>query len=312
MHYYNEIDKTVVAWLRNLIGVGLLPEGDVDERSIRDVQASDLKGYTQCHFFAGIGGWPLALALAGWPTTRPVWTGSCPCQPFSTAGRQGGEADKRHLWPEFKRLIAECQPATVFGEQVASKAGRAWLSGVRVDLEALAYGVGASDLCAASVGAPHIRQRLYWVAHSYGVASPSHARDYGEVRSVSEAQCQPEHSASISGRGSTPSGVGHAQCSGLMDTTLRNGEHDAEGRSEWDAPLNQREPSQGRGDVSPWADSISIPFLDGKWRRTQPGVKPLAHGVPGRVGKLRAYGNAIVPQVAAEFITAYMEVMPIS
>ena len=357
MHYYNEIDKTAVAWLRNLIGVGLLPEGDVDERSIRDVQASDLKGYTQCHFFAGIGGWPLALALAGWPTTRPVWPGSCPCQPFSNAGRQTGTDDPRHLWPEFQRLIAECQPATVFGEQVASKAGRSWLSGVRTDLEALAYGVGASDLCAASVGAPHIRQRLYWVAHSisepvraeprgvggtattepsqgvqrqrtgsyaghsstpsgvahsYGVASPSHARDYGEVRSVSEAQCQPEHSASISGRGSTPSGVGHAQCSGLMDTTLRNGEHDAGGRSEWDAPLNQREPSQGRGDVSPWADSISIPFLDGKWRRTQPGVKPLAHGVPGRVGKLRAYGNAIVPQVAAEFITAYMEVMPIS
>jgi DNA (cytosine-5)-methyltransferase 1 len=264
VHYYNEIDKTAVAWLRNLIGAGLLPEGDVDERSITEVQASDLRGYTQCHFFAGIGGWSLALALAGWPSTRPVWTGSCPCQPFSTAGRHTGEADKRHLFPEFRRLIEECRPPVVFGEQVASRAGRAWLSRVRTDLEALAYGVGASDLCAASIGAPHIRQRLYWVADT--------------------------------------------QCSGLMDATPHNGEHVAEGRPQWDAPHDQREPSQGRGHESPWADSITIPCLDGKGRRTQPRIRPLADGVPGRVGQLRAYGNAIVPQVAAEFIMAYMEV----
>ncbi|MDY6910774.1 MAG: DNA cytosine methyltransferase [Chloroflexota bacterium] len=147
-----------------MINGGLIPPGDVDERSIADVTGSDLKGYTQCHFFAGIGGWPYALQLAGWDATRPVWTGSCPCQPFSVAGTGKGHEDKRHLWPEFARLICECEPPTVFGEQVASKLGREWLAGVRLDLEAMGYAVGAADLCAASIGAPHIRQRLWWCA----------------------------------------------------------------------------------------------------------------------------------------------------
>jgi len=64
--YYNEIDPYAAKWLRALIAGGLIPKGDVDERSILDVRAADLAGYDQCHFFAGIGGWPYALALAGW------------------------------------------------------------------------------------------------------------------------------------------------------------------------------------------------------------------------------------------------------
>lgn len=90
--YYNEIDRGAAAWLRELIGAGLIADGDVDERSIADVKPGDLRGYTQCHFFAGIGGWSLALRLAGWDDARPVWTGSCPCQPFSCAGRHKGAA----------------------------------------------------------------------------------------------------------------------------------------------------------------------------------------------------------------------------
>ncbi len=166
MNYYNEHDPRAAAWLRELINAGEIPEGLVDERSIVDVQPDDLAGYIQCHFFAGIGGWPLALKLAGWPAERHVWTGSCPCQPFSTAGKGLGEKDERHLWPEFLRLIAQRNPAIVFGEQVASAAGRLWLNGVQVDLEALAFEVGASDLCAAGVGSPQIRQRLFWIGVS--------------------------------------------------------------------------------------------------------------------------------------------------
>lgn len=115
--YYNEHDKFAAAWLRELIKEGLIADGDVDERDIQDVQAADLAGYAQCHFFAGIGGWSYALRLAGWPDNRPVWTGSCPCQPFSQAGRGCGETDERHLWPVWFPLIAELKPATVFGEQ---------------------------------------------------------------------------------------------------------------------------------------------------------------------------------------------------
>ena len=152
--YYNEFDPFAAEWLRNLIAAGLLPAGDVDDRSILDVRADDLVGYSDAHFFAGIGGWPLALRLAGFPDGTGVWTGSCPCQPLSSAGQRKGHADERHLWPAFQSLIAERGPAVVFGEQVASADGREWMSAVRADLEGMGYACGAADLCAAGIGAP--------------------------------------------------------------------------------------------------------------------------------------------------------------
>lgn len=165
MNYYNENDRHAAAWLRELINQKQIPKGEVDERSITEVKASDLTGFTQFHFFAGIGGWSYALRLAEWSEDRQVWTGSCPCQPLSCAGQRKGHADERHLWPAFYALIAECKPSVVFGEQVASKDGREWLAGVRADLEGAGYALGCADLCAASVSAPHRRQRLYWVAN---------------------------------------------------------------------------------------------------------------------------------------------------
>ena len=237
--YYNEIDPFAAQWLRNLIAAGHIAPGDVDERSIEEVSADDLKGYTQCHFFAGIGGWSYAARLAGWPDDQPMWTGSCPCQPFSTAGKRKGTDDERHLWPVFFELIRQCSPSIVFGEQVASRLGREWFAGVRADLETLAYAVGGADLCAASVGAPHIRQRLWWVA------------DSASKRLEGSAQAR-----------TTP----------------------------WTAP----------GSI------VRIPCADGKARRIESSIKPLVDGVPARVGRLRAYGNAIVPQVATEFIKAVM------
>lgn len=164
--YYNEIDPYAAQWLRNLITAGHIAPGDVDERSIADVQPSELVRYTQCHFFAGIGIWSYALRCAGWPDDRPVWTGSCPCQPFSSAGSAGGFDDGRHLWPHWARLIGERKPSVVFGEQVASRDGLAWLDFVCADMEAAGYAIGALDTCAAGYGAPHIRQRLYFVADS--------------------------------------------------------------------------------------------------------------------------------------------------
>lgn len=164
--YYNEIDPYAAQWLRNLIAAGHIAPGDVDERSIQDVHPDDLKHYTQCHFFAGIGVWSLALRRAGWPDARPVWTGSCPCQPFSAAGAGAGFDDERHLWPAFHWLIRERRPAVVFGEQVASKNAEPWLDLVQADLEAMAYAFGAIPFPAAGVGAPHIRDRTYWVANS--------------------------------------------------------------------------------------------------------------------------------------------------
>ncbi|MDE2103173.1 MAG: DNA cytosine methyltransferase [Patescibacteria group bacterium] len=162
--YYNEIDLFCAEWLYNLQRENLIAPGDIDTRPIQDVRPSDLKGYTQHHFFAGIGGWSYALRQAHWPDHREVWTGSCPCQPFSLAGKRGGFADDRHLWPCWRYLIAVGRPAIVLGEQVASASQ--WLRLVRSDLETLGYAVGAMPIEAASAGADHKRDRFWIVANN--------------------------------------------------------------------------------------------------------------------------------------------------
>jgi len=182
--YYNEIDPYAARWLENLMEAGLIAPGIVDQRSIVEVKASDLVGFDQCHFFAGLGLWSLALRWAGVPDSANVWTGSCPCQPFSSAGKGEGKNDERHLWPHFARLIKEHHPATVFGEQVASKKGLEWFDHVSGDLENQNYAVGSSDLCSAGVGLPHIRQRLYWVAHSLWYVEPWEESCDGQARRV--------------------------------------------------------------------------------------------------------------------------------
>ena len=118
--YYNEIDPFAAQWLRELIKQGHIADGVVDERSIEDVRPEELTAFSQCHFFAGIGVWSYALRQAGVPDDYRLWTGSAPCQPFSTAGKRKGSADERHLWPAFHRLIQACRPEIVMGEQVAS------------------------------------------------------------------------------------------------------------------------------------------------------------------------------------------------
>lgn len=240
--WYNEIDPYAAQWLRNLIEAGLIAAGDVDERSIVDVQADDIRGYTQCHFFAGIGGWSLASILAGWPDDRPIWTGSCPCQPLSVAGLQGGHADERHLWPSFHRLISKCSPAVVFGEQVAGSAGREWFSAVRADLESDGYACGAAIVPASGVGAPHRRDRLWFVA---------------DAKWDEQSREEPR-------RGSTGR-VGREQ------------------------------------QLFPWASG---------WQRALAEFRIVDHGIPRRVGATDAARNAIVPQVAAEFIAAFMDLRP--
>lgn len=168
--FYNEIDLFAAQWLRNLIAAGAIAPGIVDERDIRDVAPQELQPFTQVHMFAGIGVWSYALREAGWPDDRPVWTGSCPCQPFSAAGKGDGFADERHLWPHWFHLIQGSKPrdVPVFGEQVASPDGLAWFDLVHADMEGEGHAIGSVDLCAAGAGADHIRQRLFFVADATG------------------------------------------------------------------------------------------------------------------------------------------------
>ena len=319
MNLYNEIDNYAADWLESLIEVGMLPPGTVDRRDIRDIKPGDLHGYTQCHFFAGIGGWAQALALAGVSERRPLWTGSCPCQPFSTAGRGKGTSDERHVWPWFHWLMEQCRPPIVFGEQVASPAGREWLAGVQTDVEALDYTTAAADLCAAGVGAPHIRQRLFWVAESSSERLQRECLQLRERESrqhlseaarcstddrvadaAGERQHRSEDTTGATGRRSTEDGR----------TASRVGDTGSAGAGRYAGAVpGTQEKSKGER-IQAWdiADCTVVAGADGKQRRIKSGLEPLADGISGRVGMLRGYGNAIVPQVAATFIGAYFDV----
>jgi len=311
--FYNEIDPFAAQWLRNLIDAGHIAPGVVDSRSIEKIKPEELDGYTQVHFFAGIGAWSYALRLAGWPDDRPVWTGSCPCQPFSDAGEGRGFDDERHLWPVFASLIRHHRPHVVFGEQVSSKDGLAWFDVVRSDLEGEGYACGALDTCAASVGAPHRRQRLFFVAGSQGCGDRAEPRSGGRVHDQGARRDRP------SGCGSRLS-VGDSSSEHLRGERGERAQAAQEGegaprererlRAD-DCPASRADRSEGDLRQSVWdhpdwalCDDPSGP----RWRPIEPGTFPLAHGAPDRVGRLRGYGNAIVPQVAAEFVGAFLEV----
>ena len=293
--YYNEIDPFAADWLRNLIKAGHIADGVVDERSISDVRPEELFEFTQCHFFAGVGVWSHALRGAGWDDDRPVWTGSCPCQPFSGAGKRSGIADKRHLFPDWFHLIRECRPATIFGEQVASKDGLGWLDLVQADMEGEDYAFAPFDLCAAGFGAPHIRQRLWFVAHS------DHAGSQGRISGWPHSERQDQH--------------GHIGCDGTvsgMDNTIgigrdagRHGDHGGDVGIEFDATVEDGSGSKTDG---VWRDVDWLFCKDAKWRPVEPSTFPLANGIAGRVGRCRAYGNAIVSEVAQGLISSFIEV----
>jgi DNA (cytosine-5)-methyltransferase 1 len=281
--YYNEIDPYAAQWLRNLIDAGHIASGDVDTRSIVDVKASDLTGYNQCHFFAGIGVWSHALRQSGWSDSRSVWTGSCPCQPFSVAGNGEGTNDERHLWPIWFELIKQCRPDVVFGEQVESAIKYGWLDLVQDDLEREDYILGVAGIPAAGVGAPHIRHRLYFVAQSSEVGRGG--RRDGDT---------PRHGGQVQTEGRSASGE--------LANTVESGWSGVSGGGE-----TQEQRITQCGTSGFWRPADWIDCKDGKTRPVEPSTFPLAYGAPARVGRLRAYGNAIVPQVAQAFIEAYLE-----
>ncbi|HCA9975372.1 TPA: DNA cytosine methyltransferase [Klebsiella pneumoniae] len=276
--YYNEIDPFAAQWLRNLIAAGHIAPGEVDERSIEDVTPDDLRGFTQCHFFAGIGVWSHSLRLAGWPDNKPVWTGSCPCQPFSAAGKGDGFADERHLWPHFFHLISERRPQHVFGEQVAAGNANVWFDLVQADLEGMGYAFGLVPFTSAGIGAPHIRERAYWMANATGQL--------------------------------------HHQCNDGANECGRQG--DTEQNRMGGEPVRALEVNGFWRDADwllcrdgKWrpVEPGTFPLVDGaaaRMGRVEPGVARVASS--NRVGRLKGYGNAINAQAAAAFIRAYMGV----
>ncbi|PNE70354.1 DNA cytosine methyltransferase [Burkholderia thailandensis] len=320
--YYNEHDPYAVQWLRNLIAAGHIAPGDVDERSIEDVRPDDLRAYDQCHFFAGIGVWSHALRRAGWPDDRSVWTGSCPCQPFSSAGKGAGFDDERHLWPAWYWLIGECRPAVIFGEQVASSAVEPWIDLVHADMEALDYPFGCVPFPSAGVGSPHIRDRVYWMAYAHGrTRGKGHPHVRGRVDRGDAQSRARSRSGRMSGRLAdydqhgrgahavtglhdverdaesrcSSGGLADADVDGLQGCTVeairrtgRRQEGHAIGRSGASLAdgFERIEPAGPTNGV--WRDADWLLCRDGKWRPVEPGTFPLVDGTAGSVGRVRA------------------------
>lgn len=384
--YYNEFDPKAAAWLRELIKGGLIANGEVDERSIVDVSASDLRGYSQHHFFAGIGGWSYALRLAGWPDDKPVFTASLPCQPFSAAGKGLGKSDERHLLPHFLNLVKECKPSVIFGEQVSAAIKHGWLDDLYAEMEACDYAVGSIIIGAHSVNSPHIRQRLYWVADSVGDKRESkpNQRSARLLRATIQQEKQisgfsdmgatfgsmadsqrtrlerfsgngndcdqpkwinPEQSGSASETGIVGCGIAYPNSIGCHGWSKKSeqkkricsgidisGDDDDERMGISDSPGSQQRiettetARYGNPFISTGSDDIQwIYCRDNKYRPIESSIKPLVDGIPrgmvysgdpcesvnqtqeARAMRLRGYGNAIVPQLAAKFIGAFAD-----
>lgn len=427
--FYSEWEAYPAQWTRNLIAAGHIAPGVVDERSISDLSAEDVRGFDQAHFFAGISVWSYALRLAGIPDGFPCWSGSCPCQGFSSAGRKRGFEDERHLWPEWFRLIEANRPPVIFGEQVSSPDGLKWLDLVSSQLEGIGYSFGAIVTCASGIGAPHQRHRMYFVAHTkefrWGtwrptkrrsewladtnsftrdqgrsiasgsdrrsdaeswarsrsgssadlrVADPDGERLDGQRVRVQQGQSREDHAeaarngetnwladADDSGRGSIIGNVragesfdggssaavwlGNANSDGAgqhaRELQSDEGQHEVRGEVSDHAlesssaaralghPHHQglaqqlgqsgvsREATAGAAGQATeragapttgfWANAEWVYCADGKYRPTEPGVAALAAGSPGRVGQIKAYGNALNAWQAATFIRAFIE-----
>lgn len=374
--YYNEIDPYAAQWLRNLIEAGHIAPGVVDERSIEDVRPDELLGYTQCHFFAGVGVWSYALRLAGWPDDRKIWTASCPCQPFSSAGKGDGFNDERHLWPHLQWLIQQCKPAGIIGEQVASKDALPWIDLVHADLEAMGYAFGCVPFPSAGVGAPHLRDRAYWVAYLPGnrweqsgpfnawrdekncFGEKSELRNDGEIVVMEFTESERRGEAR---RGRKRSSKWAGECNESLrlgnsssESSQRNAgaicstETESNSKRLKDGSERNRHPDAGdalrvadaTGERRNWSEGtarfagrikletdgaadVELPgptngfwqaadwlhCRDGKWRPVRPGSFPLVNGTPSRVGRLRAYGNAINAEQAQIFIESVMEII---
>lgn len=248
---------------------------------------------------------------AGIEHAPTVLSGGFPCQPFSCAGQRRGAEDDRYLWPEMLRVVQELRPAWVIGENVAGLVSLA-LDDVLTDLERAGYSCRAFLLPAAGVGAPHMRDRVFIVAHSGGVASrqattpPCSIREDPESRS--DALCssirQPPGGANTDLADTTGircKGSSERECSGTQE---EGGVQKPISRGAYVAhSTRDLAPGSGEAGFPPWR---ADPF-GGLWL-SEPAVGRVADGVPSRVDRLRCLGNAVVPQQVYPIFQAIAEV----
>jgi len=282
---------------------------------------------THGSLFSGIGGFDLAARWAGWKNIFQVeidpwcqkilakhfpnaqrftdirdfdgsaWRGAVdvisggfPCQPYSSAGKRLGKEDARHLWPEMLRVIREAAPRWVVGENVRGLVG--WSGGlvfheVQTDLEAAGYEVQPFLLPAASVGAPHLRYRVWFVAYraSEQVGIAGQSREHGGLEwATSDAeQLQGGNGREFAMQRRRQ---GKAKQVGMGGITTIN---------TIGSRLEERQRVAGNNE-SEQPPTIGANY-GWEWWPTLPPVCGRNDGFPNRVDRIRGLGNAVVPQL---------------
>lgn len=321
---YNEIDRNACAWLRQLIAMNKITSGNIAETSIHNMPGpwsawlEEPQCFAWVHWFAGIGGWDLALQMAGWPKHKQIWTASCPCQPYSIAGKQKGNSDERDLWPDFFRVVKHFRPTTVVGEQVSSAIRAGWMDRLQKDMEAEGYTVGHIVLGAHSVNAPHQRQRLYWFATTKNLVPNADANEH---------RCPEQFNESREWDSSEPGHCPVIDWSDIRNSRLDDFSGERRERRRRIHRVSKNARINKAGNWQEWERFVSK--SDGKSRPIEPGVAPVVDGLPrgvvpssyrgleidannsaeARTMRIRGYGNAIVPQVAATFVRGLMDMI---
>jgi len=247
-----------------------------------------------------------------------IITGGFPCQPFSVAGKQKGTSDDRHLWPEMFRIIKEFTPRWVIGENVKGitniQDGMVFET-VCANLEGEGYEVETFNIPAASVGAPHRRERI-WIIASLENARRT-LRPGTELREKNEDEIRKED-ANQHQRSGSPSESDVADTnSGRSDepnNEIQTGRNIISPSSEdvantESSPRHDHEAVAGNGGSSTQEVSGNGSSVRGEsaWWDFEPDVGRVAHGVPGRVYRLKALGNSIVPKIAQEIGNAIIK-----
>jgi DNA (cytosine-5)-methyltransferase 1 len=240
-----------------------------------------------------------------------IITGGYPCQPFSVAGSQRGEKDKRHLWPEMFRLVKECRPTWVIGENVSGHI-KLGLDTVLEDLESEGYSTRAFSISASSVGANHKRERVWIVGHSQhnGSSSSTKSRSFKETSDNNQEGKNKAGELAGAGRSSSGADVENTRRT-LRQGSLFGTENENETGKENAYQFERSSSSsgngisntngsglQGRGSEHQLRESQEErSFGWERWWELEPNVGRVAHGVSKRMDRLKGLGNSLVPAI---------------
>ena len=241
-----------------------------------------------------------------------IITGGYPCQPFSVAGNKKGEQDPRHLWPEYFRLVKECRPTWVIGENVGGHI-KLGLDTVLKDLESEGYSTRTFSISAASIGANHKRERVWIVAHSTTHRSFNESkRNFGSLGEESKEKERGRDQSTI--RTETCDSEMANSSSERLERHRREYElrEDSEegkvSRSSEDVANSERIGQQGSrkpigsGNTETDSNGKTSGFNHGSegeegWWDVEPNVGRVAHGISNRVDRLKSLGNSLIPQI---------------